>query len=77
MPLRKQLAIAALSIIVGVVGAGSSGSSSSSYGSTNTDPDSGSFLKLRQKLAPGPGDVLETLDQYDKLWIGKSPLLQK
>ena len=42
------------------------GQQSSSGGS-----DSGSFVKLRERLAPGPGDVLANLDEYDKFWIGE------
>lgn len=34
---------------------------------------SSSFQRLRQKLSPSPGDVLDSLDEYDKFWVEVAP----
>ena len=31
------------------------------------------IAKLQRKLNPSPGDILDTLDQYDKFWIEVTP----
>lgn len=56
-----------LPIAVFVVVAGSTNGASSTSDSDSSS--SASLHRLQQQLSPDPGDVLDNLDLYDKLWI--------
>ena len=64
MSITNQLSTTALCIIIAL---GCTTIVSASYGSTTTEQQT--FIELQQKLSPGPGDVIENLEDYDKVRI--------
>lgn len=62
----RQLSIALLLLVVATTTKHVSGAYSSN---SNSETSAGRMEELKQKLSPGPGDVLDNLDEYDKFWI--------
>ena len=62
MSITNQLSTTALCIIIAL---GCTTIVSASYSSTTTEQQT--FIELQQKLSPGPGDVIENLEDYDKV----------
>ena len=62
MSITNQLSTTAICIIIAL---GCTTIVSASYGSTTTEQQT--FIELQQKLSPGPGDVIENLEDYDKV----------